>query len=374
MQEPERSEPKPAKSPEPSTQGAEARPWLIRIDVNFESLADEVLNSFGAISCARLGEEYYLIKTYIPEAVRESTAAQFARWNMPVEHSWPCNPARMDGFIEKAAQAMWKKFGPRKPQSILMGPLVPGSRDPYYKDLASNLRGRTLQLFPPSKVKLVEDQAVDAPTLFALVGREGLFCGMQSPRACNGFYPGGSRFISLSSPGTISRAGGKIAEALHYLRLYRPALPEDSHWLELGACPGGMTSELLAKGFRVTAIDRAVLDKRVLKYPGLEFIHADVLEFTPPNGVSYDAILCDMNGPPHEAMQQVVRLAKSLRRSGLVVFTLKFSRVERVQDPLTLFKNLVKLASEGGLKLFAQTHLTYNGHEFTMFLEKGRPS
>lgn len=367
MQETERPQ---TSATDPSLEAPQARPWLIRIDVNFENLADEVLNSFGAISCARLGEEYYLIKTYIPEAIRESTAAQFARWNMPVEHSWPCNPARMDGFIEKAAQAMWKKFGPRKPQSILMGPLVPGSRDPYYKDLASNLRGRTLQLFPPSRVKHVEEQNVDQPTLFALVGREGLFCGMQSPRLSNGFHPGGSRFISLSSPGTISRAGGKIAEALHYLRLYRPSLPEESHWLELGACPGGMTSELLAKGYRVTAIDRAPLDPRVLKFPNLEFIHADVLDFNPPKNASYDAILCDMNGPPHEAMQQVVRLAKNLRRQGLVVFTLKFSRVERVQDPLTLFKNLTKLASEGGLKLFAQTHLTYNGYEFTMFLEK----
>ena len=109
MQETERPKTPAA---DPSLEAPQARPWLIRIDVNFENLADEVLNSFGAISCARLGEEYYLIKTYIPEAIRESTAAQFARWNMPVEHSWPCNPARMDGFIEKAAQAMWKKIRP----------------------------------------------------------------------------------------------------------------------------------------------------------------------------------------------------------------------------------------------------------------------
>jgi 23S rRNA (cytidine2498-2'-O)-methyltransferase len=316
--------------------------------------------------------EYYFIKTHIPEAVRDSTAAQFARWNLPIEHSWPCNPHKMTSFIEKAAQAMWKKFGSRRPQSILMGPLNPASRDSYFKDLASNLRGRTLQLFPKSSVIQVEDQAVDKPTLFALVGREGLFCGMQSPLACNGFFPGGSRFISLASATTISRAGAKIAEALHYLGLYRPALAEGSHWLELGACPGGMTSELLAKGFRVTAIDRAPLDKRVMKFPGLNFIQADVLEFSPPKGERYDAMLCDMNGPPHEAMLQVVRLAGNLRSKGLVVFTMKFSRVERVQDPLILFKNLVKLASEAGLKLFAQTHLTYNGYEFTLFFEKGK--
>jgi 23S rRNA (cytidine2498-2'-O)-methyltransferase len=66
----------------------------------------------------------------------------------------------------------------------------------------------------------------------------------------------------------------------------------------------------------------------------------------------------------------VVRLAGNLRKGGLVVFTLKFSRVERVSDPLTLMRNIVKLAADSGLRLFAQTHLTYNGYEFTLFFEK----
>lgn len=345
-------------------------PWLVRIPEIFEGIASEVLKRFGAATSTRLGHDYYLIKTATPGAIRESEAGKFARWNLPMDHTWPCNPQKMDGFVEKAAQTLLKKFGERKPQGIFMGQLNPGSPDKYYKSLASNLRGRTLQLFPNLGATTVEEQDPAAETLFCLVGKEGLFCGMQSPRAANGLYAGGSKYMDQDSPDTISRAGAKIAEALHYLLLHRPALPAGSHWLELGACPGGMTSELLAREQRVTAIDRAPLDKRLDGRPGLKFVHADVATFEPNDGTVYDALLSDLNGPPQESMGHVIRLVRSLKRNGLVVFTLKVQRVENLEEPCELFRKIVKVAAGAGLRLFAQTHLTYNRHEFTLFFEK----
>jgi 23S rRNA (cytidine2498-2'-O)-methyltransferase len=165
-----------------------------------------------------------------------------------------------------------KKFGERNPQGIFIGTLQPTSPDKYYKGLASNLRGRVLQLFPKLGANDGGGAGCDGGDLVLPGGKEGLFCGMQSPRASNGLYAGGSKYIDQDAPDTISRAGAKIAEALHYLLLYRPPLAEGSHWLELGACPGGMTSELLARGQRVTAIDRAPLDKRLDGRPGLKFV------------------------------------------------------------------------------------------------------
>ena len=347
------------------------QPWIVRISDTFAPQVDEILKQLGAEETKRLGDDYFLIKTPNTAAIRSSPVAAFLRWNLPVHHSWPCNPQRMESFIEKAAQTMWKKFGDAKPQNILIGQLNHSSADPYYKRMCSNLRGRTLQLFPPLAAPVVEEQIPDRPTLFALLGKEGLYCGVHSPREANGFYAGGSRYISLTMPSTISRAGGKIAEALHYLRLYRPPLPEHSHWLELGAAPGGMTSELLTRGYRVTALDRAPLDRRLEKYEGLEFIAADVTEFTPPKSARYDALLCDMNGPPHEAMEAVLRLSSHLAPRGLVVFTLKFSRTETTRDPLQLLRNITTQAHSQGLTLLARTHLTYNGHEFTLFFERG---
>jgi hypothetical protein len=355
---------------EPAT-ASESHPWLVRIPEVFEAIAPGILQGLGVVPQKRLGTEYHLVRAPFSEAgpLRSAEASLFVRWSLPVEHSWPCHPAKMGGFVEKAAQALFKKFGDRRPQTLLVGQLNPGAPDQYYKNLAVNLRGRALQLFPGLPVQEVEAQEPGAETLFCLVGREGLFAGMQSPREANGFYPGGSRYIAKDTPETISRAGAKIAEALHYLPLYRRPLNQGSRWLELGACPGGMTFELLQRHYQVTAIDVAPLDVRLHQHRGLSFVRSRVEDFTPEPGHSFHAILSDMNGPPQESIAQVIRLSHFLKKHGLIVFTLKLPRVETVEEPLALFRSVVKEAAKAGLRLLARTHLTYNRHEFTLFFE-----
>jgi len=346
--------------------------WLIRVSEVFTDLTDELVQGLGGESFKALGSGYLLVRLGDAGLLRESDAAKFVRWNLPVHHSWPCNPEQMDGFVEKAAQAMFRKFAHHGPQAIFIGQLDPGVTSRYYKTLASNLRGRTLQLFPPAVAAFKEIEAQDtaAPTLFCLVGKEGLFCGLQSPKACNGFYPGGTKYISQGSPDTISRAGAKIAEALHHLLLNRPAPQAGSHWLELGACPGGMTSELLARDYQVTAIDRAPLDKRLDRAPKLRFILADVTDLQPPQGTVYDAILSDMNGEALDAIRHVARLSLHLIEGGLVIFTLKTPGAVTVSEINALYHAVVDSAASAGLHLFAKTHLTYNRLEFTLFFEK----
>jgi 23S rRNA (cytidine2498-2'-O)-methyltransferase len=354
----------PAPAPPPVT-------WLIRISETFADFSKDIVQSLGGEISKKLGSEYYLIKTRDPAAIHQSDAAGFLRWNLPLEHGWPCHPEEMDGFVEKAAQALFRKFGGRHPQAIFIGQLDPSATNRYYKTLASNLRGRTLQLFPPdiAAFKDVEAQDSKRPTLFCLVGKEGLFCGMQSPKDSNGFYPGGTKYISQNSPDTISRAGAKIAEALHYLLMFRPAPKKGSHWLELGASPGGMTSELLGRKYKVTAIDRAPLDKRLDKQPGLFFALMDVAAFKPNASMHYDAILSDMNGDARDAIKQVSRLSKNLNPGGIVIFTLKTPGVTTFSEMNELFRFAVATAAQAGLKLFAKTHLTYNRHELTLFFE-----
>ena len=345
------------------------RARLVRLPELFDGIAEGILTRFGAETTTRLGRDYYLIRTATSGRLRESEAALYVRWQVPMDHTWPCHPRKMEGFIEKAAQTLLRKFGDRKPQGIFIGTLHPTSPDRYFKTLASNLRGRVLQLFPNLPVGAVEDQDPLIETLFCLVGKEGLYCGMATPREANGFYPGGSKYIDQDAPDTISRAGAKIAEALHYLRLHRPALPEGAHWLELGACPGGMTSELRARGQRVTAIDRSPLDARLNGRPGLKFVLADVSDFPVGTRGSYDALLCDMNGPPADSIAQVIRHSPSLKKGGLVVFTLKVPRIETIDGPLAWYRLILATAERAGLRLIAKTHLTYNRHEFTLFFE-----
>ncbi|RBP36667.1 hypothetical protein DES53_116106 [Roseimicrobium gellanilyticum] len=345
---------------------------LIRISQVFQEQTAGIFSRLGISKTSALGQEYHWAKDFTAESIADQTASIFMRWHIPVHHAWPCNPQKMEGFIERAAQAMLKKFGGLDVQTILVGQLSSGSASGYYKHLASNLRGRVLQLFPEVAARGLDAESQDPgkSTLFCLVGREGLYCGVQSPRAANGFYPGGTKFIAQGDENTISRAGAKIAEALHYLRLHRSAPPEGSHWLELGASPGGMTSELLNRDYRVTAVDRAPLDARLRHERQLLFVQCDVAEFQPPAAARYDALLCDLNGEAADSMQQVIRLAPSLKSGGLVVFTLKMPGIATVHGALTLVDEVCSAASQAGLRVVAQTHLSYNRHEFTVFLEK----
>lgn len=346
--------------------------WLVRIPETFAGYESDIIARLGARPLKRLGREYHLIRLQDPAALHHSDAAMFIRWNLPVHHAWPCRPKETPGFVEKAAQALFRKFGGEHPQTLLVGPLDPGAANRYYRTLASNLRGRTLQLFPPetSSIRGADELDGGTPALFCLLGGEGLFCGLQSPADSNGFHPGGTKYIRQNTPDTISRAGAKIVEALHYLKLHRPPPPEGGHWLELGASPGGMTSELLARGYRVTAVDRAPLDKRLDRAAGLTTVRADAADFRPAAGCRYDAILCDMNGDARGSISQVIRLTESLRAGGLVVFTLKLPGVANLGEIVRLVQDITGMAEAAGLKKIALTHLTYNRHEFTLFLER----
>jgi 23S rRNA C2498 (ribose-2'-O)-methylase RlmM len=306
------------------------------------------------------------------EVLRTPEAELLIPWNLPIHHAWPCEPRQASGFVEKAAQALAQKFGGQNPQTILVGALHSGPAHQYYRRLASNLRGRMLQLFPnlPASRHDAEAQDPSLPTLFCLVGREGLYAGVQSPRACGGFYPGGTKFIKQAASTSISRAGAKLAEALYHLRLFRPLPAEKSHWLELGASPGGMTSELLARGYQVTAVDRAPLDERLRRAEGLSFVRQDVAAFQLRPGAGFDALLCDLNGNAEESMRQVSRLASALRHGAPVIFTLKLPGIQALPEILAQSEAVIRMAAAAGLSLVSRKHLSYNRHEFTLFFER----
>ncbi|MEN9975608.1 MAG: hypothetical protein RLZZ282_1614 [Verrucomicrobiota bacterium] len=345
---------------------------MIRIPEIFADLEVDILQALDAVCFKMLSKEYRLIGISEASALQTSAAAKFVSWNLPMHHSWPCCPPETPGFIEKAAQALWQKFRVSPPQTILVGALDSSDGQRYYRSLASNLRGRTLQLFPPqtASIRDAETQDSHASTLFCLVGKHGLFCGMQTPIASHGFHPGGTKYIRQNAPAAISRAGAKIAEALHHLKLYRPLPPATSHWLELGASPGGMTAELLARGYRVTAVDRAPLAQQLTHAPGLQAVLADAATFQPGRGTEYDAMLSDMNGDVDLAMSRVIRLATHLRVGGVLIFTLKMPGVSTFTAANDLEASVVNQAACAGLRLIARTHLTYNRHEFTLFFDR----
>jgi len=350
------------------------RPWLVRIAEVFAPEAADLVRRLSPAGSTALGREYHVLKSCTEAVLRGAEGSLYVSWRLPLEHSWPCRPRTMEGFVEKAAQTLAGKFAARGPQALLVGQLHSGTPNSYYKKLASNLRGRALQLFPPMPVApdAAEAQHSGRATLFCLLGPEGLYAGMATPLQANGFYPGGSKHLPHDAVDGISRAGAKVAEALHYLRLHRAPLAKGAHWLELGASPGGMTAELIAKQFRVTAVDRAPLDRRLDGARGLTFVLGDALNFRAPEGVWYDGVLCDLNGEARASMRALLAHQGALRAGAVVIFTLKLSGVESVAATLALRDEVVALAGAGGLALLAQTHLRANRREFTLFFEKAR--
>ena len=131
-----------------------------------------------------------------------------------------------------------------------------------------------------------------------------------------------------------------------------------------------MTSELLKRGYEVSAIDRAPLDPRIARHQKLSFLKEDVAEFVPPRGMRYDAILSDMNGSPKQAIMLVTRFKEFLNPRGLVVFTLKTTDADSIAGIDALEKDVVEIAKNEGFSLITRTHLTYNRQEFTLFFEK----
>ncbi len=347
----------------------EVATWLIRIPEVFGEWRDQIIRDLGGKSMKSLGKDYDVVRIDDASTLFRSDAAKFLSWRMPIHHSWPCNPAKTDGFVEKAAQALAKKFADGNIQAVMVSALDPGSSDRYFRLMASNLRGRMLQLFPEqvAAVSDAEEQDAMKDTLFCFVGKEGLFAGVQSPKLCGGFFAGGTKFIKQSAPEVISRAGAKVAEALHHVPLMRPVPEIGSHWLELGASPGGMTAELLARGYQVTAIDRAPLDARLKKAKGLRSVVGDAASFRPPSGVTYDVVLSDMNGDARDALAHVIRLSENAKRGALVVFTLKLPGSSAYEEVNQAVAHLLADAKQAGLQLLQCKHLTYNRMEFTCF-------
>ncbi|MEO8616925.1 MAG: class I SAM-dependent methyltransferase, partial [Luteolibacter sp.] len=122
--------------------------------------------------------------------------------------------------------------------------------------------------------------------------------------------------------------------------------------------------------YKVMAIDRAPLDKRLDHHRELRFFLSDVATFEPAAGTIFGAILSDMNGEAQDAMRHVTRVSKHLKKGGLVIFTLKTPGVATFAEINESYDAVVESASAAGLRLFARTHLTYNRLEFTLFFEK----
>jgi hypothetical protein len=74
-----------------------------------------------------------------------------------------------------------------------------------------------------------------------------------------------------------------------------------------------------------------------------------------------------MNGSAEESLAVVLSQVPFLRSGAVVVFTMKTHRAANIDEIVALHQRVIEQAQKGGLCLLAQTHLTYNRYEFTLF-------
>lgn len=131
---------------------------------------------------------------------------------------------------------------------------------------------------------------------------EGFFSAVLAPererlRRTLSRFPGGIVEIPPDRAAP-SRAFAKLAEA--EIRLGRRIAAGET-CVDLGASPGSWTYLALARGARVTAVDRSPLRDDFMTHPRLTFIRGDAFRYEPVEPV--DWLLCDVIAYPERSFE-----------------------------------------------------------------------
>ncbi len=158
-----------------------------------------------------------------------------------------------------------------------------------------------------------------------------------------------------------SRSYLKVEEA--YIVLGREPAPAETV-VDLGAAPGGWSYSAAKRGARVIAVDNGPLKGGALNHPLIEHRLEDAFKFSPPTGVTYDWLFCDLVEEPHHVMQNIAGPWLANRWCRRFVINLKFGHV----DSLALLREIQ--APESSFVRHAVNlrirHLYHNREEFTV--------
>jgi 23S rRNA (cytidine2498-2'-O)-methyltransferase len=235
------------------------------------------------------------------------------------------------------------------------------------KDAASKLRAmqRNWALYPLSlhrRASLIVDALprlspkpkpfpLDLPALpmgsFALLDEHRLIASAR----CSSPFPNGEVNFEENKVDPPSRAYLKLYEALT-LSGKRPGPGE--RCIDAGACPGGWTWVLARLGARITAIDRAELDQRLMRDPKVEFLKHSAFTLAPSELGRADWLFSDVICYPEKLYEWIMAWLDS-GLCGNFICTIKMQG-EPDWETMGRFKAIA------GSRLI---HLSNNKHELT---------
>ena len=133
------------------------------------------------------------------------------------------------------------------------------------------------------------------------------------------------RILSRSGR-SISRAENKLKEAICKFNL---SISGNGRALDMGAAPGGWTKVLADYGYKVSAVDPAMLHESLYSHPNITHYKNRIENITFED--KFEIIVNDMNVDPQITAKIMCDLADNLIDNGLAIATLKlpFGDVER---------------------------------------------
>lgn len=167
-----------------------------------------------------------------------------------------------------------------------------------------------------------------------------------------------------------SRSTLKLAEAFAYFM----DKDEQAEWLregltavDLGACPGGWTYQLVKHGVQVTAIDNGSMQEKLMQTGLVEHIKADGFVFRPQRPVHW--LVCDMVEKPSRVAQLMADwLADGDAKRA--IFNLKLPMKTRFEEVEYCTHVIEETLAEAGKKIerLAFRQLYHDREEVTGFL------
>jgi 23S rRNA (cytidine2498-2'-O)-methyltransferase len=138
--------------------------------------------------------------------------------------------------------------------------------------------------------------------------------------------------------------------------------------VDLGACPGGWTYQLVQRGMFVQAVDNGAMDEALMETGQVTYCPEDGFKFKPKKNNIY-WLVCDMIEQP----QRVAKLMATWVAEGRckeAMFNLKLpmkKRYESVQGALAIIEQVMQ-SQHAGKYLLQAKHLYHNREEVTVHL------
>ncbi|MCC2616009.1 23S rRNA (cytidine(2498)-2'-O)-methyltransferase RlmM [Aestuariibacter halophilus] len=166
-----------------------------------------------------------------------------------------------------------------------------------------------------------------------------------------------------------SRSTLKLEEALHafipaaqWPERLRPGMTA----VDLGACPGGWTYQMVKREISVYAVDNGAMDEALMA-TGLVSYHAeDGFKFSPPQPVNW--LICDMIEQPQRVAELMARWV-AIGRCQEAIFNLKLpmkKRYDSVQTALQIIRDV--LTEHRKTARIQAKHLYHDREEITVHL------